>query len=353
MKSEIEIFIDEKLTGEMKTAATEFVQYINSLGLAFKRDMGPCWKDKIYYHVKYNDKCVCFIAIADIEEPNNLWTVWSEDSLSYANGSIDEDIKSVGWNHVDHCGNCGSCGGGKEKIIFGKCFPRVCGCTFRVDNAGLGELPFLKTMVELKLKDIVKTSAVLHYDLLVDEGNDPVRDPKPLRDYMDKWDGEDFICRMELSGNKSVLEIGVGTGRLGIRVAPKCGEFWGIDISRRSVERARENLAGISNAEIICGDFTDYDFERTFDVVYSSLTFMHLEDKQTAVAKAAGLLNSGGRFVLSIDNNPGEFIDMGSRKVRIYPDNGENIENCIKFAGLNLLEKYKTEFATVFVAEKN
>ena len=29
--------------------------------------------------------------------------------------------------------------------------------------------------------------------MLIDENNDSVHDPKPLRDYMDKWDGQAFI----------------------------------------------------------------------------------------------------------------------------------------------------------------
>ena len=352
MKTEIETFIDEKLTGEMKSAATEFIRYIKTLGLTFKRDTGACWKDKIYYHVKYGGACVCFIAISDPEEPHNRWTVWSEDCMSYADGTVDEEIKLVGWSHVDHCGNCGSCGGGKEKIIFGKSFPRVCGCTFRTDNAVLKDLPFLKKMVDIKLRDIYKEDTVLHYDLLIDEGNDPARDPKPLKDYMDKWDGEDFIRRMALNADSSVLEIGVGTGRLAIRVAPSCREFWGIDISKKTVERAEDNLAGISNANLVCGDFLDFDFGRSFDVIYSSLTFMHIGNKRRAISKAAELLNCGGRFVLSTDNNQSEFIDMGTRRVRIYPDNAEETECFIGLAGLKLLEKYETEFATVFVAEK-
>ena len=63
-------------------------------------------------------------------------------------------------------------------------------------------------------------SVIHHYDSLIDENNDPVQDPKPLRDYMDKWDGKVFIDKMELNNEKSVLEIGVGTGRLPVRVAP-------------------------------------------------------------------------------------------------------------------------------------
>ncbi|MEG2634122.1 MAG: GNAT family N-acetyltransferase, partial [Oscillospiraceae bacterium] len=32
-----------------------------------------------------------------------------------------------------------------------------------------------------------------HYNTLIDENNDPVHDPEPLREYMNKWDGQEFI----------------------------------------------------------------------------------------------------------------------------------------------------------------
>ena len=197
-----------------------------------------------------------------------------------------------------------------------------------------------------------KVNAVSHYDLLIDENNDPVHDPKPLQDYMNKWDGPEFIGQMELDVAKSVLEIGVGTGRLALRVAPLCGEFWGVDFSFKTVERAKENLAGIENVRLICADFLTCEFGRTFDVVYSSLTFMHIADKQRAVNKIARLLNDGGRFVLSIDKNPSEFIDTGTRKVRIFPDTPEETAKCIRTAGLTVMRQYDTEFATIFVAQK-
>lgn len=75
------------------------------------------------------------------------------------------------------------------------------------------------------MKSILKSEIVRHYDLLIDENNDPVHDPKSLQNYMDKWDGQTFIDKMELDKDKSVLEIGVGTGRLAVRIAPECREF--------------------------------------------------------------------------------------------------------------------------------
>ena len=194
---------------------------------------------------------------------------------------------------------------------------------------------------------------VEHYDLLVDEDNDPVHDPEPLQDYMNKWDGSAFIEQMQLNSSKSVLEIGVGTGRLAVRVAPLCGELYGVDISSKTIERAKENLADFKNVRLTCADFLSYEFGRAFDVVYSSLTFMHIEDKQRAVNKIAGLLNDAGRFVLSIDKNPSEFIDTGTRKIRIFPDTTVEMAECIRTAGLTILNQYDTEFATIFVAQKD
>ena len=70
-----------------------------------------------------------------------------------------------------------------------------------------------------------------HYDKLIDENNDPVYDPKTLKEYMDKWDGQTFIDSMRIDETKTVLEIGVGTGRLAVKTVPLCKKFFGIDIS--------------------------------------------------------------------------------------------------------------------------
>lgn len=112
-----------------------------------------------------------------------------------------------------------------------------------------------------------------HYDILIDENNDPVHDPEPLKEYMDKWDGLAFINKMELNADKSVLEIGVGTGRLAVRVAPLCKKFCGIDISPKTIDRAKENLSSFENVELICGDFLEYSFGIQFNVIYSCEAF--------------------------------------------------------------------------------
>lgn len=142
---------------------------------------------------------------------------------------------------------------------------------------------------------------------------------------INKWDGEVFIDALLLSPDKSVLEIGVGTGRLAVRVCGNCRCFTGIDISPKTIQRAKENLRDFNKVSLICSDIFTYQFNERFDIIYSSLTFMHIKDKCAMIQKIANLLNQNGRFVLSIDKNQQREINLGIRRITVYPDTVEEI----------------------------
>lgn len=193
---------------------------------------------------------------------------------------------------------------------------------------------------------------VAHYDKLIDEDNDSFRDPPPLKEYMDKWDGQLFIDSMRLTPTKSVLEIGISTGRIAAKVAPFCRKLFGIDISPKTIRRAKENLSTFKNIEFICADFSDYCFGETFDVIYSSLTMMHFEDKRHFVCKVSELLNRNGVFCLSIDKNPSGNIDMGHYKLKIYPDKIDDIVEYVDSTDMHISDRFETEFAHVIICSK-
>ena len=199
---------------------------------------------------------------------------------------------------------------------------------------------------------VLGTTVLQHYERLIDENNDPARDPGVLKEYMKKWDGQEFISELLLTSEKNVLEIGVGTGRMALQVCGNCKNFTGIDFSPKTIERAKINLQAFSNLNLICADFMNYEFESKFDVIYSTLTFMHIRDKQAAINKIASLLTANGRFVLSIDKNQDRILDYGTRKIVLYPDNAEDTANCIRQAGLRIENQFEVEFVVVFVAVK-
>lgn len=192
---------------------------------------------------------------------------------------------------------------------------------------------------------------IKHYDLLIAEDNDPVHDPAPLRAYMNKWDGAAFINALGLTHDKSVLEIGVGTGRLALRCAPMCKALTGIDFSPETARRARQNLAHCKNVKIICADFYEYEFQDRYDIIYSSLTFLHFQDKKTAVNKIARLLKPGGKAVLSLDKSQKKELDTGTRKIPLYPDNPDEITELLRESGLEITLKTQTEYAYILAAD--
>lgn len=199
----------------------------------------------------------------------------------------------------------------------------------------------------------MKSDVINHYDSLIDENNDPVFDPQTLKEYMDKWDGKAFLDALTLDDTKSVLEIGVGTGRLALKIAPQCKEFYGIDISPKTIKKAKENLQEFDNVTLLLGDIEKYSFDRSFDVVYSSLTFMHIKNKKGVIDKISHLLTQGGRFVLSVDKNQNTVLEYGGRKITIYPDSVKNVERCVLHSGMSIIEKIETDFAHIFVIMKN
>lgn len=191
-----------------------------------------------------------------------------------------------------------------------------------------------------------------HYDSLIDENNDPVFDPEPLKIYMDRWDGAAFIDLLDLNVSKSVLEIGVGTGRLAIRTAPLCGAFTGIDISEKTVEKAKQNLKRFNNVTLIHGDFSTFVFSEKYDVIYSSLTFMHFNNKADAIVKIHSLLNLNGIFVLSIDKSRNKYIECNGRTVEIYPDDPDTTKTYLQKAGFEIESITETVAAYLFSAKK-
>lgn len=155
-EQKIEDFINQELSLDDQKIALAFVDFLHTNEMKFIKDIGY-WKDKIYYYVKFNDKPICFIVINDPDEKENRWTVWSDDMNSewLEDNEITNEMSEIAWKCIDFCGNCGSCSGGKHKLIFGKEFDNVCGCTFKIDNPSADVLPFIKLMVQIRKKEIL------------------------------------------------------------------------------------------------------------------------------------------------------------------------------------------------------
>lgn len=106
---------------------------------------------------------------------------------------------------------------------------------------------------------------------------------------------------VELSRGGSVLELGVGTGRLAVPVARAGCAVTGIDSSAAMLERCRTK-AGDLALELIEGDMVDAQPNRPFDVVliaYNTVFSLTTPGRQQALFDAvARHLSEGGSFIV-------------------------------------------------------
>ena len=76
---------------------------------------------------------------------------------------------------------------------------------------------------------------------------------------------------------------------------------------------------------------------------------MHFQDKRSVIGKIHALLNCKGLLCLSIDKSRSEWIDMGSRRIQIYPDTTENIVTLAEQAGMKTKRIIEIENAYLLV----
>lgn len=83
----------------------------------------------------------------------------------------------------------------------------------------------------------------------------------------------------EITPEKSwnVLEIGAGTGLVGLQILPRVNKLVFEDTSEAMLEVLKQKLAGDENVEIVHGEVYDYG-KTDIDLVVSSMAFHHIPD---------------------------------------------------------------------------
>ncbi len=104
-----------------------------------------------------------------------------------------------------------------------------------------------------------------------------------------------------ISENSRVLEIGIGTGRIGMSVAEHVRRLFGIDLSLEMMGVLRRKLTDTNlNISIAQADAGKLPFaDETFDVAYAVHVYHLVAGWQNAMRDARRIIKRGGYFVVS------------------------------------------------------
>lgn len=135
---------------------------------------------------------------------------------------------------------------------------------------------------------------------------------------MGGWLRWELIRRLIPPDAESVLEIGVGRGALGRRLARKYAAYVGAEIDPTSFEIARPDIE--ANGGLLVRTIDDLDPDRVFDLVCAFEVLEHMEHDRQELRHWSTRVRPGGHLLLSVPAHPKRFgpIDVRTGHYRRY-----------------------------------
>ena len=111
---------------------------------------------------------------------------------------------------------------------------------------------------------------------------------------------EELIDYAKIDKNKSVLEIGPGTGQATDPILNTGCDYLAIELGEHLAEKMKSKYGSRSNFHIINDDFITYNFkDQKFDLIYSAATIQWIPE-ETAFSKTFDLLKPGGTLAMML-----------------------------------------------------
>jgi ubiquinone/menaquinone biosynthesis C-methylase UbiE len=148
-----------------------------------------------------------------------------------------------------------------------------------------------------------------------------------------------------LAPQHSVLEIGAGTGRFTLTMAPRVKHITAVDMSQNMldllVQKKEQNK--LDNIDTIHGNFMDIDFGRRFDVIVSIAAIEYINDKDALFKKIGDLLAPGGRLLITTAHNTffrwwGRMGNYFRQKIFMRAYSKRHMRRLLKANGLEVIE---------------
>jgi len=107
--------------------------------------------------------------------------------------------------------------------------------------------------------------------------------------------------------NKSILELGCGTGRITFALAERVQEVVAIDIDTKAIEKARQRNVN-ENVTFRVENIENFDLGRKFEIILSiGVGYMYLRDLPNAIKNISRHLEEDGVFLLICSSPDAEY----------------------------------------------
>lgn len=119
------------------------------------------------------------------------------------------------------------------------------------------------------------------------------------------------LSSLEISGDSAFLDIGCGTGWAVRQAAIMTGEqgaAYGVDLSARMIEKAKEAANGFKNVKFVQANAEELPFpDNFFDHIICTMSFHHYLHPATAMEEIARVLKPNG-MVCIVDPTADSFV---------------------------------------------
>ena len=143
----------------------------------------------------------------------------------------------------------------------------------------------------------------------------------------------------------SVLEIGAGTGRFTLEIAPLVKHVTAIDVSQNMLDHMSQKMIaqGVSNIKQICGDFMELPFEEKYDLIISFSALEYIKGKAALFEEISNLLAPGGHLIITTTHNTffrwwGRMGNYFRQGIFMEAYSKKKIRQLMKMNGLNAIE---------------
>ena len=132
----------------------------------------------------------------------------------------------------------------------------------------------------------------------------------------------DLISYAGIGSDKTVLELGPGTGQATDPILKTGCDYHAIELGEHLFEKMKRKYSRYSNFHIVNDDFITHDFENeSFDVIYSAATIERIPE-EIAFGKTFELLKPGGTLamMLTIGDYKATNEDLYNKIQKVYSE---------------------------------